>query len=62
VITSAFYAGPDGEVLDSSLAPDMRVTGRDRTLSEKDLTLDELILRRGVQLLLESTIEEKVAA
>jgi carboxyl-terminal processing protease len=62
VITSAFYTGPDGEVLDSSLDPDVRVTGRDRTLSEKDLTLDELILRRGIQLLLESTIEEKVAA
>ena len=62
VITGAFYAGPDGEILDSSLSPDVAVTIRERTLSEKDLTLDELILRRGIELLQMPAELEKVAA
>lgn len=62
-LTDAFYTGPDGELLDSSLEPDLLVDERSRTLREQDLTLDELILRRGLGALRgELAAEEKKAA
>ena len=60
-LTDAFYAGPDGEMIDDSLEPDVLVDERSRTLREKDLTLDELILRRGLGAL-RGEVEEKKAA
>jgi carboxyl-terminal processing protease len=47
-LTDAFYTGPKGKPLDESIEPDQEVDERSRTLREKDLTLDELILQRGV--------------
>lgn len=45
--TGAFYTGPDGEPLNQSLEPDLRV---DRTsFNERELPIDELILDRGVE-------------
>ncbi|HVS01709.1 MAG TPA: S41 family peptidase [Thermoanaerobaculia bacterium] len=52
-ITDAFYSGPSGEGIDDPLQPDLRVRERSRRLSERDLTLDQLILERGIDLLLE---------
>ncbi len=62
VLTGAFYAGPEGQILDGAIEPDLRVTIRDRTLAEKDLTLEELMLRRGIELLLEPELLDRVAA
>lgn len=47
-LTDAFYTGPKGKPVDESIDPDQEVDERSRTLREKDLTLDELILQRGV--------------
>jgi carboxyl-terminal processing protease len=47
-LTDAFYTGPKGKPVDDSIEPDQEVDERSRTLREKDLTLDELILQRGV--------------
>jgi carboxyl-terminal processing protease len=47
-LTDAFYTGPKGTPLDESVEPDQEVTESSRTLREKDLSLDELILQRGV--------------
>jgi carboxyl-terminal processing protease len=50
-LTDSFYTGPNGEVIDKSVKPDQLVDERSRKLREKDLTLDELILRRGLETL-----------
>jgi carboxyl-terminal processing protease len=47
-LTDAFYTGPKGKPLTESIEPDQEVDERSRTLREKDLSLDELILQRGV--------------
>ena len=60
-LTDAFYTGPDGELLDDSLEPDLLVDERSRTLREQELTLDELILRRALGAL-RNPVEEKKAA
>ena len=59
-LTGAFYAGPDGELLDEGLEPDVEVDERSRRLGERELGIDELILRRGVGVLLGE--EQKKAA
>ena len=59
-LTGAFYAGPDGELLDEGLEPDVEVDERSRRLGERDLDIDELILRRGVGVL--AGEEQKKAA
>jgi carboxyl-terminal processing protease len=61
-LTDAFYTGPDGELLDDSIEPDLLVDERSRTLSEQGLTLDELILRRGLGALRNAPAEVKRAA
>jgi carboxyl-terminal processing protease len=50
-LSDAFYTGPKGERIDSSLEPDTLVDERSRTLRDKDLSIDELILRRGLEAL-----------
>ncbi|HEV8628935.1 MAG TPA: S41 family peptidase [Thermoanaerobaculia bacterium] len=47
-LTDAFYAGPKGKPVAESIEPDQVVDESSRKLNEKDLTLDELILQRGV--------------
>jgi len=47
-LTEAFYTGPKGKPLTASVEPDQEVDERSRTLREKDLSLDELILQRGI--------------
>jgi carboxyl-terminal processing protease len=59
-LTDAFYTGPDGELLDESLEPDLVVDERSRRLGERELTVDELILQRGIGVL--SGEEQKKAA
>jgi carboxyl-terminal processing protease len=60
-LTDAFYTGPDGELLDGSLEPDLVVDERSRRLGERDLSVDELILRRGIGVLVGDE-EQKQAA
>jgi carboxyl-terminal processing protease len=50
-VTDAFYTGPGGEVIDDSVEPDVLVSERSRTLQDRDLSLQDLILRRGVETL-----------
>jgi carboxyl-terminal processing protease len=52
-LTDAFYTGPDNEPLNSSLVPEVAVTEGNRNLSEADVPLRELILRRGLERLRE---------
>ena len=59
-LTGSFYAGPNGELLDEGLEPDVEIDERSRRLGERDLEIDELILRRGVGLL--AGEEQKKAA
>ena len=53
-LTDAFYTGPDNEPLDSSLVPEVPVNEGNRNLSEADVPLSELILRRGLERLREA--------
>ena len=64
LLTSAFYAPPDGALLRESVTPDLEVNESSRSFLEKDRSIDELILDRGVRLLLgeESLPEKKQAA
>ena len=50
-LTTSFYAGPDGKPLSAGLAPDLLVDELSRTFGERDKTLRELILDRGVRYL-----------
>lgn len=59
-LTDAFYTGPKGELIDESLEPEVEVTERSRRLGERELELDELILRRGLGVL--AGEEQKKAA
>lgn len=61
ILTTALYTGPDSKPLDEGLEPDEEVDGRDRGFADKDVTLDELILRRGVERL-RHLLEETPAA
>lgn len=49
VYTDAFYTGPDGEPVQESLDPDVRVSGRSRSFADRDVPIHELILREGVE-------------
>jgi carboxyl-terminal processing protease len=60
--TDAFYTGPDKKPLNEALKPDLLVSERTRTLLEKDVPLEDLILKRGVRHLLEEPEAAKKAA
>lgn len=61
--TEAFFTGPDKAPLNEGLKPDLLVDERSRTFLEKDVPIDELILKRGVRRLLgEETPTEAKAA
>ncbi len=49
VYTDAFYTGPDGEPLLESLKPDVQVSNRSRTFSDREVPVHELILREGLE-------------
>lgn len=57
LLTDAFYTGPDNEPIDESLAPDLSVSDASRRFADRDLPLDDLILERGLELLLEDREE-----
>lgn len=50
--TEAFYTGPDAKPINESLQPDLQVD-RSRTFVERNVPIDELILKRGVDRLLD---------
>lgn len=54
LLTTDLYTGPDGKSLGEGLEPDEVVDGSTRTFAEKDLSLEALTLRRGVQRLQET--------
>lgn len=51
MITDAFYAGPDGEVIDAGLEPDFEIRDLWRRIGNRDKTIDDLILERGLEVL-----------
>ena len=51
--TDAFYSGPDGEKIDSSLVPETLVNEASRRLSESDVPFDQLMLDRALERLRE---------
>lgn len=51
LLTDSFYAGPDGEPIDSGLEPDLVVDDLSRRFAEQDTPIDDLILERGLELL-----------
>lgn len=53
VLTEAYYAGPDGRPIKEPLSPDVEVTERTRSFGEQEVPLDELMIERGIQLLLD---------
>ena len=59
--TDSFYTGPDKKPLKEGLKPDVQVE-RTRTYLEKDVSIDELILRRGLHQLLDEPEVAKKAA
>jgi carboxyl-terminal processing protease len=61
-LTTAFFSGPAGEPLSSGLAPDVEVDELSRSFGERERPLSELILERGLDLLLHGTAGERVAA
>ncbi len=50
-LTTAFYTGPDGKPISAGIAPDLLVDELTRTFGERDKSLRELILDRGVRYL-----------
>ena len=58
LMTDAFYSGPGGEPIRQSLMPDVEVGDRSRTYAEKDLALDELTLRRAVEVLRDEALRD----
>jgi carboxyl-terminal processing protease len=60
--TDAFYAGPDGKPINEGLKPDLLVGGRNRAYVERDVPIEDLILRRGIHRLLEEPEAAKKAA
>jgi len=51
-LTTAFYSGPDGEPVSGGLEPGVEVNELSRSFGERERSLDELILERGIELLL----------
>lgn len=57
LLTDAFYTGPDDKPIDESLSPDVAVSDASRRFADRDASLDDLILERGLELLLEEREE-----
>lgn len=51
LLTTAFYRGPDGEPISKALAPDVLVDELSISFGERELTLRDLILDRGIRVL-----------
>jgi carboxyl-terminal processing protease len=60
-ITEGFYAGPDRKVLREGLEPDVRVRDRERAFSDRETSLDDLILRRALEAARGTVTESTVA-
>ncbi len=54
LLTDAYYTGPDGEPISSSLVPDVVVRQRPGTVSEEEVEIEDLTLQRGLEVLLEA--------
>jgi carboxyl-terminal processing protease len=50
-LTTSFYTSPAGEPISKGLAPDLQVDDLQRSFGERDRPLSELILERGIELL-----------
>ena len=63
VLTTAFFAGPDGKALSQHLAPDLLVDDLGRRFEDRDRPLSDLILERAIRFLNgEPELGEKKAA
>lgn len=57
-LSDAFYSGPSAEPIVEGLEPDVEVSERTRTFALKDVPLEDLTLRRGLEILRQGTVEE----
>ena len=48
IVTDAYYAGPDLKLLREGIEPTERVRERERSFAERDVSFDEIILRRAI--------------
>lgn len=60
--TDAYYSGPNGKAIDESVEPDVEVTASSRTFAEKDESIQDLILDRGLKALAAEGGSQKKAA
>lgn len=61
-LSDAFYSGPESTPIVEGLEPDVEVSERTRTFATKDVPLDDLILRRGIEILERGAVEEAAEA
>ena len=62
LLTDAYYTGPDGEPISSSLVPDVVVSEMLRATSEDGEEIEDRVLQRGLELLSEEeAVTEEVA-
>jgi carboxyl-terminal processing protease len=61
-LTTAFYAGPDGHLISKGLTPEIAVDELSRRFDESERPLRELILERGIELLLGESAAARRAA
>lgn len=54
VITDGFYTGPDGVPMDEGVEPDVAVGDRSRSFAELEESLEDLTLRRALELVADS--------
>jgi carboxyl-terminal processing protease len=50
-LTTAFYAGPDGQSLETGIGPDLVVDELTRTFGDRETPIRELILEHGIRVL-----------
>ena len=61
LLTDAYYTGPDGEPISSSLVPDVVVREMPGAVSEEEAEIEDRTLQRGLEVLLEEAPIEEVA-
>jgi carboxyl-terminal processing protease len=63
VLTEAFFTGPDGEPVDEGVEPDVAVGDRARSFKELEESIEDLILKRALDVLRdgEGEVEKKAA-
>lgn len=62
LLTDAFYSGPDGEPINQSLTPDVRVVNFNQQVAGDEDPIEDLTLEKGLELLLGSEEDARKVA